>query len=255
MKKAGFLKEHPGAVKRQWNALTRVQSPLGAFSSTTFFDCKDMYLFSNIKTMDDKNITKALSDHQKELRQLIDRRLPVIIGRMAKDHFQDNFRKGGFVNGGLNRWPTTQRQRSGSTSAAALYGPLLSGRNHLFSSIKYMPGKASVVIANDVPYAALHNWGGTLHPTVTPRMRRFAWAMFYKESGKDRQTAKRGKKKNESLAMDNPRAERWKAMALTKKKTLTVNVPQRQFIGDSRELSDKAQKRIADEIMKIFQKR
>lgn len=208
--------------------------------------------------MDEKTLAKALSDHQKELRQLIDRRLPVIIGRMAKDHFQDNFRQGGFVNGGFTPWPTTLRQKSGSTSAAAQYGPLLSGRNHLFSSIKYTPGRAGVVIANDVPYAAVHNWGGTLHPTVTPRMRRFAWAMFYKESGKDKQTTdgrKRKKEKNESQATSRPGADKWKAMALTKKKSLTVKVPQRQFIGESRELDDKAQKRIADEIMKIFQKR
>lgn len=53
----------------------------------------------------------------------------------------------------------------------------------------------------------------------------------------------------------SPGADKWKAMALTKKKSLTVKVPQRQFIGESRELDDKAQKRIADEIMKIFQKR
>lgn len=208
--------------------------------------------------MDEKTLAKALSDHQKELRQLIDRRLPVIIGRMAQDHFQDNFRQGGFVNGGFTPWPTTLRQKSESTSAAAQYGPLLSGPNHLFSSIKYTQGRASVVIVNDVPYTAVHNWGGTLHPTVTPRMRRFAWAMFYKESGKDKQTTdgrKRKKEKNESQATSRPGADKWKAMALTKKKSLTVKVPQRQFIGESRELDDKAQKRIADEIMKIFQKR
>ena len=29
--------------------------------------------------------------------------MPVIAGRMAKDHFQDNFRQGGFVNGGLHQ--------------------------------------------------------------------------------------------------------------------------------------------------------
>ena len=29
------------------------------------------------------------------------RKMPVMVGRMAKDHIQDNFRQGGFVNGGL----------------------------------------------------------------------------------------------------------------------------------------------------------
>ena len=66
--------------------------------------------------MDEKTLAKTLSDHQKE-RQLIDCRLPVIIGRMEKDHFQNNFRQGNFANGGFTPWPTTQRQKSGSAAA------------------------------------------------------------------------------------------------------------------------------------------
>lgn len=142
--------------------------------------------------MNIKDFSASLKAKQKELDTLMRRELPIKVGRMAKDHYQDNFRKGGFVNGGLQRWPQTKRQNSGSKSAAAGYGPLLSRRNHLFSSVKYTPGDYRVRVANDVEYAPLHNWGGETHPTVTPRMRKFAWAMYYKAVGK-RKRVKQGK--------------------------------------------------------------
>lgn len=87
--------------------------------------------------MNDKDFIRQLEEHQRELSQLIHRRLPVLIGRMAKDHFQNNFRLQGFLNNGLTRWPETRRQQSGGKSAASQYGPLLSCHNHLFASIKY----------------------------------------------------------------------------------------------------------------------
>lgn len=202
--------------------------------------------------MNDKNFIRQLEEHQRELSQLIHRRLPVLIGRMAKDHFQNNFRLQGFLNNGLTRWPETRRQQSGGKSAASQYGPLLSRHNHLFASIKYTPGDASVIIANDVLYAPLHNWGGSTHPTVTDKMRKFAWTMFYKEAGIKRAKSGKTKKKRMAAAAENPRASRWKALALTKKTKLNIRIPQRQFIGDSRELSDKVQQKITTEIHNIL---
>lgn len=53
-----------------------------------------------------------------------------------------------------------------------------------------------------VPYADIQDKGGMTHPTVTKRMRRWAWAMY----------AQWGE-------------ERWKWIALTKKSKFTVNIP------------------------------
>ena len=196
--------------------------------------------------MDIKDYIELIKSQRKEIDQLMRRQLPVKIGRMAKDHFQENFRKGGFVNNGLQQWPKSKRQLSGTSSAAAQYGPLLSGRNHLFSSMKYTPSDYRVKVANEVPYAAIHNEGGTVNPTVTPEMRRFAWAMFYKSSGK-----KKGKK---GSMLSNPDAERWKALALTKKSKLTVKIPKRQFLGESAELrksiNDKIEKELSSPPLK-----
>ena len=55
--------------------------------------------------MDIKEYSKLIKAKRKELDDLMKRKMPVIAGRMAKDHFQDNFRREGFVNGGLHPWP------------------------------------------------------------------------------------------------------------------------------------------------------
>lgn len=198
--------------------------------------------------MDAKDYIKLIEQHKKELGELMRRKLPVIVGRMAKDHYQDNFRKGGFVNNGLKKWPVTKRQYSGSSSASAAYGPLLSGRNHLFGSIKYVPADYRVKVANEVPYAAIHNEGGTVNPTVTPKMRRFAWAMYHKVTGREknkRKTKKAGTKENAAAGF-------WKALALTKKQKLSIKIPKRIFLGESAELTRKINEKTEQEITKIL---
>ena len=181
--------------------------------------------------------------------------MPVIAGRMAKDHFQENFRKGGFVNGGLHPWPQAKRLSSGGTDAASNYGTLLSSRNHLFSSIKYIPSDYRVKVSNELVYAPIHNWGGTVSVTVTDRMRRFAWAKFYKASGHRRKAntgQKKGTKRRGKQTKDNPQASFRKGLALTKKKKLNIHIPQRQFLGESKELTDKINERIEKEIRTIL---
>jgi len=85
-----------------------------------------------------------------------------------------------------------------------------------------------------VPYAKIQDVGGTTHPTVTPRMRRWAWAMY----------AQWGE-------------ERYKWLALTKKSKLTVNIwPSKWFtsIIEAREpiLSARMQKA---EVLKLAEMR
>lgn len=151
--------------------------------------------------MDIKEFSKLIRAKQKEIDTLMRRKMPIRVGNMAKRHFQDNFRKSGFVDGGLHPWPKTKRQLSGGTSAASQHKPLLSNRNHLFNAVRYVPGDYRVKIVNDVPYAPIHNWGGETKPTVTPKMRRFAWAMYYRAAGKPK-TGTKGRK----AAENRPRA-------------------------------------------------
>ena len=202
-----------------------------------------------------KDFAKLIEQKRNELDKMMRRKMPVIAGRMAKDHFQENFRQGGFVNGGLNPWPQAKRLSSGGTDAASNYGTLLSSRNHLFSSIKYIPSDYRVKVSNELVYAPIHNWGGTVSVTVTDRMRRFAWAKFYKASGHKRKAntgQKKGTKRHGKQTKDNPQASFWKGLALTKKKKLNIHIPQRQFLGESKELTDKINERIEKEIRTIL---
>lgn len=189
-----------------------------------------------------------------ELGGLVSRRMPVLAGNIAKRHIEEDFRKGGFTGGGFHRWKETRRQRNGGNGAASQYGPLLSGRNHLSGSIKFRPGNRLVRVYTDVPYAAVHNYGGTLHPAVTPQMRKFAWAMYYKAAGIKKGMKKGGKKR--MLLTENAPEEAlmWKRLALTPKKRLTVHIPKRQFMPDvsSSELEKKIRDKLDAEIKRII---
>jgi len=194
-----------------------------------------------------KELLNYIRTKSEATENLMRRRMPVIAGQAAKSHFQDNFRKSGFVDNGLKPWMPAKRLSGSGKGAASNYKTLTSGRNHLFGSIKYIPGDAAVTIRNDVEYAAIHNEGGRVntHPTVTPKMKKFAWAKYYEALG--------GRKpaKNATVPED---AARWRALALTKKTKLNIKyiMPKRQFIGESEELNDKISEKLDKELEKIW---
>lgn len=197
---------------------------------------------------------KLLARKRAEIDRLVRRQLPVRVGDIAKAHYQNNFRLGGFVNDGFEKWPEVRRRLSGRKGAGARYGPLLSGRNHLFSSVKYTPSDYRVKVANDLLYAPVHNWGGETHPTVTPRMRKFAWAMYYKTAGIRKRkpgATRRGRKKKKVIPEE---AKTWRNLALTRKRKLNVKVPKRQFLGESRELNGEINNKIESEIRNLIYK-
>lgn len=53
-------------------------------------------------------------------------------------------------------------------------------------------------------------------------------------------------------AAANPQAQMWKGLALTRKKKLSIRIPQRQFIGESEELNEKIEKKITEKIFNIL---
>ena len=183
--------------------------------------------------MDAKEIERRISRVKDEIQKEVTDRLPRKVGVVAANHFKQNFRK------------RTKRQDGNTTDAK--YSPLTSRRNYLMRSIQSETSPGQVTISNPVPYAAVHNEGGTIntHPTITKRMRRMAWAKVYALSGV------KGKGK---LPKDLPSgAKMWKALALTKKTKLniTARIPRRQFIGDSRELTAKINNMLDESLEKI----
>lgn len=147
--------------------------------------------------MTPQEFEKRINQQRKAIARAFVRELPIRVGNIAQSHFKDNFRRGGFVNGGLKRWKPSKRIGR-AKGAAGKYSTLLSSRNFLYNSITYKPSPGKVVISSYAPYAAVHNEG--------------------------------------------LRAGRGKGFQM----------PKRQFIGDSKELTEKVTQTIETTINKII---
>jgi phage gpG-like protein len=158
-------------------------------------------------------LVKALQKQKKTL--------PIKVGEDAVRFFRRSFRNEGFTDRTLKKWKDRKYPaRGGAKTILKVSGALMRSIKRLstsFGSIK--------IGTRGVTYAQIHNEGGTTNPTVTPRMR--GWARHkFKKTG-------------------NPV---YNAIANTKKKTLTVNIPQRQYIGRSYKLEKLLMQRIEKEI-------
>ena len=178
----------------------------------------------------------ALVAKSDEVVTLLRDKLPVIVGRMASSHYQENFRLGGFRNNGFKEWQRPQRyNESGGTNEK--YGTLLSRTPRLYNSFKYTGGNFRTRVYNPVPYASAHNDGETITVPVTDKMRKMGWARYYAAGGKD---------------SANPEAEKWKRFALTPKTRLTIKMPERPILKESAELNATLNTRAEAEIQKTL---
>ena len=166
-----------------------------------------------------------LDDIARRVQHLRDR-LPLLIGNEVVNFALDNFDKQGFDTGTVVRkW---QPRKHGDRPGGAILVGKQSGR--LRRSIRQLRRTdTSVWVGSDEVYSGIHNEGGTLRVTVTPKSRRYFWAMYY-ETKKDY----------------------WKWMALTKKPQLTIKMPERRFLGNSAELDRRIIRLIERELEKIF---
>ena len=192
--------------------------------------------------MDAKQIANIIARAPKQVEAAMRDEIPRKAAVVAKNHFMHNFDESGFVDDGLHAWKKTRRQEAGSP-----YKPLTSERNHLMNSVDAVSAPGQVTVVNPVPYARIHNEGGTIHtnPTITPKMRKMAWAKVYALAGV------KGKGK---LPKELPEeARKWRALALTKKTKLniTAKIPRRQFIGDSKELRVKINQIVINKLNEI----
>ncbi len=147
--------------------------------------------------------------------------LPEEVSEKARAFFLQSFIKEGFTDISFIAWPKRKD---------ALTHKLLSQSLQLKNSVKIEQATMQkiVVSAGDgIPYAEIHNSGGTIKVTVTPKMKKYFWFLF-KKTG----------------------ITQYKWMALTKKEQLSIHIPQRQFIGDSYTLDKKIDKLFIARIIK-----
>lgn len=117
------------------------------------------------------------------------------------DEFDRNFTRKAFFN---KPWP--ERKAPGGR------GTLLAVTGRLRRSLRCRVSGSSLFFYSDAPYFALHNRGGTV--PVTPGMRKYFWAMYYKYGG---------------AKAKNPLAAYYRSLALTRKSEFTI--PKRQIVG------------------------
>lgn len=139
------------------------------------------------------------------------------------EEFDRNFERKSFFT---KKWSETKLQnRRGSLLARS--GKL---RRSIMSP-KQDPN--SVTWSSSLPYATIQNDGGEI--TVTEKMKRFFWAMYYKSAGaitmkkdRDDNAVMRETARNKKLSAE---AEQWKNLALMKTGS-KMKIEKRQFIGD-----------------------
>jgi phage gpG-like protein len=154
------------------------------------------------------------------------------------DEFDRNFERKAFFD---QPWKDTRMPNR--------RGSLMMRTGALRRSIRATSSDNTIRFFSSLPYAAIHNEGGTV--TVTAKMKKYFWAMYYKSSGAVTKTKKgeaRQTGRNKSLSQE---ASRWKNMAL-KKVGSKIKIEQRQFIGPHRQV-DQCVERVFARNMKEFE--
>ena len=176
------------------------------------------------------NITKELEQKVKRFIRLTLENISVELG----DEFDRNFEREAFFN---EKWARRKFNDDESRGLLAREGTL---RRSIKDEVS-VTDHDSVVFTSSVPYAAIHNEGGTI--TVTRKMKRYFWYRYMLIMGSKRSrpdkpkfTGKLQRKKNGELR-DNQKnrelteeARFCKIMAL-KKVGSKIIIPKRQFIG------------------------
>jgi phage gpG-like protein len=161
------------------------------------------------------------------------------IGYIAEQFFKASFRK---QSGDGKSWKPRKWNPPGKQRA------ILMNTGKLRDNIKSTSTSSKAIISNRLPYAAIHNDGGTI--TITPKMRAFFWAMFFSvmegaknKSGNASSLAKASQLKSKALP--------WLYLAKHKGNTLTI--PERPFIYHSKDLNAKIDRYI-DKFIKDIKK-
>lgn len=140
--------------------------------------------------------------------------LPRKISHLAGDEFRNNIlRRSGFesLEGVVTKWPGRKAPGVGGDRR------LLIKTSRLLRSIQERPGIHVARVVASAPYARLMHQGGSI--AITPKMRKFFWAMYYKHGG--------------GRGRGNQTADFYKALALKKGK---ITIPARPYMVTSASL-------------------
>lgn len=137
--------------------------------------------------------------------------------------FQDSFQNQGFTDEFFQAWDKRKNDLDPGRK-------ILVKSSFLMQSIQvFDANEKRITFGSDAEHAEIHNNGGTVKINITTKARKYFWFMF-KATG----------------------AGMWKALALTKKQTITITIPKRQFIGESKTFLNELDTWLISEILKRF---
>lgn len=115
---------------------------------------------------------KQLQAKVDRLKKALQSTVPKRLGNDARRFYLESFRRQGWLDTSLTPWPATKKPRTNS-KGKALQGRILKGRGLLMNSIRVLradwSGIQVVAGGPHVPYAKIHNEGGTISTTASVR--------------------------------------------------------------------------------------
>jgi phage gpG-like protein len=173
----------------------------------------------------------------------------VDVGNTAKVFFVDSFRKQGFDDKAIEKWKARKRKSYNTKSGKKVDDTtraILVKTGDLRRSIKRNPANRaalSIKISTDLDYAKIHNDGGTINRAG------FKGLMYYREVATNLATRKTQKRFARTKGMKSRKATH--AMEIDVK-AFAINMPKRQFMGDSYNLNEKVKAVIVKRLDNIF---
>jgi len=169
--------------------------------------------------------------------------VPRKIAVIAVQHFEESFQMGGYNEEPFQKW----KDRKSPKNRRNIGRAVMIKTNTLGRSLRAKTiTKKMIVIESDVPYAEIHNDGGTIkHPGGTPYL---PFNNLYTARKKKGRIERMGEKQMVFLRKDGNYPDGTK---FTKAHDITI--PKRQFIGDNnRKLKAIIDKMLEEEIKKIL---
>ena len=173
----------------------------------------------------------------------------VEIGNSAKSFFVENFRKQGFDDKNVDKWKPRKKKtyltKSGKVKDDTNRAILVKTGDLRRSIIRNPANRAalSVKISTDIPYAQIHNDGGEI------KKEGFKGLMYYREVATNLKTRNTLKRFARTSGMKSRKATH--AMEINVG-AHTINMPKRQFMGDSYNLNERIKKIIVKRLDKTF---
>lgn len=164
----------------------------------------------------------------------VEKELYMVLAQKTKQYFLDSWRRQAWA--GVSWKPPVRQSRKGGSKRNTAQTLVQTGalRRAVNNSLTTADGGIIRFIVKDVPYAAIHNYGGVIN-----KKSRQATANFSRHGEKGLRFT----------------GNKHKGVVATSRHTIgahSINMPKRQFMGDNPELRNIQRKTIKDYIRKIW---